>query len=81
MFTDKQLNIILVKSNHYYQQHIQGQEDKTWQPDISFDELYHFYSSDNPDGIWWLGHDKRLLANQTNELHYTPLYSEVTKCM
>jgi hypothetical protein len=33
MFTDKLLNIILVKSNHYYQQHIVRQEDK-------FDEIF-----------------------------------------
>jgi len=30
MFTDELLNISLVEPNHYYQQHIQGQEDKNF---------------------------------------------------
>jgi hypothetical protein len=41
MFTDKLLNVILVKSNHYYQTtHSQTGRQIWW--DISIDELYHF---------------------------------------
>jgi hypothetical protein len=36
-----------------------------------------FYSSDNPDGIWLLGCNKRLLVNQTNKLQCTTFFSKV----
>ena len=49
MITDELVNILLTESNHYYQQCIQGQENKTHQPDIS-DRNISFSSSDNPDG-------------------------------
>jgi hypothetical protein len=49
MFTDELWNIILVEPNRYYQQHVQGQNDKTPQPGISIDELLSFSSSDNPE--------------------------------
>jgi hypothetical protein len=42
MFTDEVFNIVLVDTDHYCQQHIQKQEYKTWQPDITIDDTYCF---------------------------------------
>jgi len=52
MITDELLNVFLTESNHYYQQHIRGQENKTQQPDISVDEIYHLLAL-----IILMGHD------------------------
>jgi hypothetical protein len=41
MFTEE-LFTILVETNYDYQQHIQEEENKTQQPDIVTDEIYHF---------------------------------------
>jgi hypothetical protein len=40
MITDELLNTFLTVSDHFYQQRIQGQENKPQQPDISVDEIY-----------------------------------------
>jgi hypothetical protein len=72
MFTGKLLNIILVKSNRYYQQHARGQEDKIWQPDICIDELYCFLAL-----IILKGHDVWDIMKDywsTSKLHGTPVY-------
>jgi hypothetical protein len=39
MFTNEIFNIVLVETKHCYQQHIQGQDYKTQQPDITIDEI------------------------------------------
>jgi hypothetical protein len=43
MLAEKVSSIVSVETNcyHFYQ-HNQGQKNKIWQPDLIFDEVYHF---------------------------------------
>ena len=58
---DELLNIILLESNLYYQQHFQGHEDKTWQPDTFSGLVYRCLAlimamgRDIPDTIHCIG--------------------------